>query len=428
MSSDVAIRVEGLGKRYRIGGPQASYQTLRESVTDTLVAPFKRLARIGQPRSAEETIWALKDVNFDIKRGEVVGIIGRNGAGKSTLLKILSRITEPTEGSAEIHGRVGSLLEVGTGFHPELTGRENVYLNGAILGMKKAEIDRKFDEMVAFAEVEKFIDTPVKHYSSGMYVRMAFAVAAHLQPEILLVDEVLAVGDVEFQKKCIGRMEKISSEGRTVLVVSHSMSTVKSLCSRAVLLEQGRLKAIGSVESVTTEYLKGNKADAAEKLVTDADHRTGVRSLRLKRIRLLNPVTNNFVVYWKRPISISLELEVIEAIAEVAFGAGIRGMDGSHILTVHHDDDGRQRLWSFEPGRYTVEFTLQNELRPGLYKLHVGADQGHLMMKNVCALDVVNIEVLDHDQDGSIPLASNDGFVNGNSSWKPPERMSGSRG
>ena len=219
--TDIVIRAEDLSKKYRIGAKQEGYRTLRDTLTGAFVSPFRRARRLlsGQAYGAaelDETIWALKEVSFEVKRGEVVGIIGRNGAGKTTLLKILSRITEPTEGYAEIRGRVGSLLEVGTGFHPELTGRENIYLNGAILGMKKAEIERKFDEIVDFSEIGKFIDTPVKHYSSGMYVRLAFAVAAHLEPEILLVDEVLAVGDATFQKKCMGKMGAGAHEGRTV--------------------------------------------------------------------------------------------------------------------------------------------------------------------------------------------------------------------
>ena len=268
--SAVAIRCEGLGKRYRIG-PRERYYALRDTLAGAMYAPFRGLSRLVNPRSAgnhpqsNNTIWALKDVSFEIKQGEVVGIIGRNGAGKSTLLKILSRITEPTEGTAEIHGRVGSLLEVGTGFHPELTGRENIYLNGAILGMRKAEIGRKFDEIVAFAEVEKFMDTPVKHYSSGMYMRLAFAVAAHLEPEILLVDEVLAVGDVAFQKKCLGKMENVAKEGRTVLFVSHNMAAVSQLCPTAILLENAKLKASGKVDVVVSQYLMTggqNKGDA----------------------------------------------------------------------------------------------------------------------------------------------------------------------
>jgi len=258
--TDIVIRAEDLSKKYRIGAKQEGYRTLRDTLTGAFVSPFRRARRLlsGQAYGAaelDETIWALKEVSFEVKRGEVVGIIGRNGAGKTTLLKILSRITEPTEGYAEIRGRVGSLLEVGTGFHPELTGRENIYLNGAILGMKKAEIERKFDEIVDFSEIGKFIDTPVKHYSSGMYVRLAFAVAAHLEPEILLVDEVLAVGDATFQKKCMGKMGAGAHEGRTVLFVSHNMAAVQRLCNTAVLLDQGQIIAQGTASTVTELYL-----------------------------------------------------------------------------------------------------------------------------------------------------------------------------
>jgi lipopolysaccharide transport system ATP-binding protein len=248
MSNNIAIHVENLGKLYHIGKARQRHDTLR----DALGAMFRR----GGDRKAEEEIWALKDVSFEIKRGEVVGVIGRNGAGKSTLLKILSRITEPTSGRAEIHGRVGSLLEVGTGFHPELTGRENIYLSGAILGMRRAEIDRKFDEIVDFSGVEKFIDTPFKRYSSGMRVRLGFAVAAHLDPEILLVDEVLAVGDAEFQQKCLGKMGEVAGEGRTVLFVSHNMGAIASLCSRCVLLEDGYVEEDDITEKVVYSYLQ----------------------------------------------------------------------------------------------------------------------------------------------------------------------------
>jgi lipopolysaccharide transport system ATP-binding protein len=259
--SDIAIRADGLSKKYRIGGRQEGYKTLRDTLTETVISPFRRAQKLirGQAYGAaelDETIWALKDISFEIKRGEVVGIIGPNGAGKTTLLKILSRITEPTEGCAEIHGRVGSLLEVGTGFHPELTGRENIYLNGAILGMKKVEIERRFDEIVDFAEIEKFIDTPVKHYSSGMYVRLAFAVAAHLEPEILFVDEVLAVGDAAFQKKCLGKMGDVAEEGRTVLFVSHNMAAVENLCQQGIVLNEGRIQYIGSHTEAIGQYMK----------------------------------------------------------------------------------------------------------------------------------------------------------------------------
>jgi lipopolysaccharide transport system ATP-binding protein len=262
--SDIVIQVEGLSKLYRIGRAQQRHDTLRDAIVDfgSRIADRIRSIRdpsgvpsaIRQPQS-EEFIWALKDVSFEVRRGEVLGIIGRNGAGKSTLLKILSRITEPTEGRAIVRGRVGSLLEVGTGFHPELTGRENIYLNGAILGMKKAEIDRKFDEIVAFAEIEKFLDTPVKRYSSGMYVRLAFAVAAHLEPEILLVDEVLAVGDAQFQKKCLGKMSQVAGEGRTVLFVSHNMTAVKGLCKLTMLIEAGKIVQVGDPATVVARYL-----------------------------------------------------------------------------------------------------------------------------------------------------------------------------
>src|SRR6202158_3859677 len=246
--SDIVIRAEGLGKRYRRGltGPP---ETLRDALTRVIKSP---LAAIRRP--TQEYFWALRDVGLEVRHGEVLGLIGRNGAGKTTLLKILSRITRPTSGWAEIHGRVGSLLEVGTGFHPELTGRENTFLSGAILGMGKAEIIRKFDEIVAFAELEKFIDTPVKHYSSGMYVRLAFAVAAHLEPEILLVDEVLAVGDTAFQKKCIGKMSEVSLGGRTILLVSHQMNQIRRLCHRVAWIDAGSIRQQGSADGIVNSY------------------------------------------------------------------------------------------------------------------------------------------------------------------------------
>ncbi len=264
--SDIAVRVQNLGKRYRIGKMQERHDTLRDTLMANARASLRWLARNGHGASEGEWIWALRDVSFEIKRGEVVGIIGRNGAGKSTLLKILSRITEPTEGYAEIYGRVGTLLEVGTGFHPELTGRENIYLSGAILGMRKREIERKFDEIVAFAEIEKFIDTPVKRYSSGMYVRLAFAVAAHLEPEILLVDEVLAVGDTFFQKKCLGKIGDVAREGRTVLFVSHNMGAVDALCTRAIHLADGEVRKIGGTAEIVTNYLSELFSDNTDDL------------------------------------------------------------------------------------------------------------------------------------------------------------------
>jgi lipopolysaccharide transport system ATP-binding protein len=276
-----AIKVEGLGKRYRLvhGQERNRYRTLRDTLVDAVKAPFRK-------RGTAEEFWALNDVSFEVRPGEVVGIIGRNGAGKSTLLKILSRITKPTTGRVEINGRVGSLLEVGTGFHPELTGRENVYLNGAILGMTRAEIGKKFDEIVAFAEVAKFLDTPVKRYSSGMYVRLAFAVAAHLEPEILIVDEVLAVGDSGFQQKCFNKMAEIKNSGRTVLVVSHNLGAILNICSEAINLESGRLLNRGLASEQVTWYLNRlaskSKTGLAGRTDREGDQRARVVELRLQ--------------------------------------------------------------------------------------------------------------------------------------------------
>ena len=256
--SEIAIQVEQLSKKYTIGHQRDARDGLRHALEDAFRSPLRWFRQRQAARAQlSEDFWALKDVSFDVKQGEVVGVVGRNGAGKSTLLKVLSRITEPTSGSVRIRGRVASLLEVGTGFHQELTGRENIFLNGAILGMSKAEIKRKFDEIVAFSEVEKFLDTPVKRYSSGMYVRLAFAVAAHLEPEILIVDEVLAVGDAEFQKKCLGKMGEVSKTGRTILFVSHNLSAVEQLCTKAILLRSGKIHCSGDVSKVSSAYLGG---------------------------------------------------------------------------------------------------------------------------------------------------------------------------
>ena len=303
--SDAVIKVKGLSKRYRIGqyvGGAYQYRALRDVLTDAMHAPFRRLRvrseqqavgsnpRTDSHQPSANFIWALKDVSFQVKQGEVIGIIGGNGAGKSTLLKVLSRITEPTEGRAEIKGRLGSLLEVGTGFHPELTGRENIYLSGAILGMTKKEISQKFDDMVDFSGIEKFIDTPVKRYSSGMLVRLGFAVAAHLEPEILLVDEVLAVGDAQFQKKCLGKMGEVASEGRTVLFVSHNMAAISNLCGSAILLQEGKIIKIDEARSVVDFYLRNNddiRSLNGEVILSDILQK-GNNSAKIDRIRLLN--------------------------------------------------------------------------------------------------------------------------------------------
>lgn len=285
--SDIAIQVEHLGKQYRIGARHKQPNTLYQSLKSLVVSPFGYLYSTFREPSEEETLWALKDVSFEVNEGQVLGIIGRNGAGKSTLLKILSHITDPTEGRAIIKGRVGSLLEVGTGFHPELTGRENVYMNGSILGMSAAEIRRKFDEIIEFSDVERFIDTPVKRYSSGMQVRLAFAVAAHLEPEILIVDEVLAVGDAAFQRKCLGKMGEVAESGRTVLLVSHNMEATAVLCSRAIWLDFGRKKADGPTDQVVRQYLNACREDGKwHSVLTERVDRTGNGELRFTGFHL----------------------------------------------------------------------------------------------------------------------------------------------
>src|SRR5262245_9769381 len=285
--SKVAITCHALSKQYRIG-ERERYLTLRETLTGLASAPFRR--RHSSRRVSEApTIWALDDVSFDLERGEVLGIIGRNGAGKSTLLRILSRITTPTRGYADMHGRIGSLLEVGTGFHPELTGRENIYLNGAVLGMKRHEIRRRFDDIVAFAEVATFIDTPVKRFSSGMYMRLAFAVAAHIESEILVVDEVLAVGDAQFQRKCLGKMNEVSGAGRTVLFVSHNMTAVQALCRTGLWLDQGRIRGFGDSRTVVSDYLRETKDSLNERVWSSPETAPGTAQVRLHRVRLVPP-------------------------------------------------------------------------------------------------------------------------------------------
>ena len=350
--SNLAIRVENLGKQYRIGGPQARYKTLRESLSGAATAPLRRirsLARGRQAKDADDTIWALRDVSFEVRRGDVVGIVGRNGAGKSTLLKILSRITEPTTGSAELHGRVGTLLEVGTGFHPELTGRENIYLNGAILGMKRADTERKFDEIVAFAEVDRFIDTPVKHYSSGMYLRLAFSVAAYLEPDIFIVDEVLAVGDVQFQKKCLGKMENVAKQGRTVLFVSHNMAAVRNLCSQAILLRNGHTELAGPAEAVIAQYLAAGASEmvATLALPPSAPDAAG-QAIRLRIQSMAAAPQAEFRIgeRWR----ILLDLELRRSMDQVIAAIGLLTMDSFPVIT----------YWSqpknLRAGRYQVEF------------------------------------------------------------------------
>lgn len=370
--SESAIRVEGLGKEYRIGRQHGPYRTLRETVTETLGAPWRRARHLlrGQASGAselDEHFWALQDLSFTVPHGQVVGIIGRNGAGKSTLLKILSRITEPTTGRITLHGRVGSLLEVGTGFHPELTGRENIYLNGAILGMRRAEIARKFDEMVAFAEIERFIDTPVKHYSSGMYVRLAFAVAAHLEPEILLVDEVLAVGDAAFQQKCLGKMENVARQGRTVLFVSHQLGMVNQLCDRAILLQDGRLHREGATQSVVDYYTTQLAAASAETIATArvvASKETQL--LRLYTERGDGSMTTTFA--HNEPIVLKLDYLVRKALPDVLLSVAVYDRMKRKVFTSQIALQLTEGVRPTTEQAYTASMTIPAEtLTPGSY-------------------------------------------------------------
>ncbi|MGH2414263.1 MAG: ABC transporter ATP-binding protein, partial [Microcystaceae cyanobacterium] len=341
--SDTIIRVENLSKKYIIGHQseeRSRYVTLRDAIANSTKSLVQKIQNPKYKiQNHSEEFWALKDVSFEVKQGEVIGIIGRNGAGKSTLLKILSRITEPTSGHISLKGRVASLLEVGTGFHPELTGRENIYLNGAILGMSRAEIKRKFDEIVAFAEIEKFLDTPVKRYSSGMYVRLAFAVAAHLEPEILVVDEVLAVGDAAFQKKCLGKMGDVATqEGRTVLFVSHNMIAITQLCKRSILLKQGKLVEQNVTNKVIQSYFGEQEADSAFVKIPESKHQYKTSKILLRTVELTNPSLKQFSVKWREKIKLCFEIEVFDKTRNIAFGLAITTTQGSEIFAIHHTD------------------------------------------------------------------------------------------
>jgi lipopolysaccharide transport system ATP-binding protein len=373
--TDVAIRCEGLAKQYRIG-ERESYKALRDVITDAVASPFRRFrsalrhSSSGSARAEKPNIWALNDVSFEIKRGEVVGIIGRNGAGKSTLLKILSRITDPTHGHADIWGRVGSLLEVGTGFHPELTGRDNIFLNGAILGMRRAEVTRKFDEIVAFAEVEKFIDTPVKRYSSGMYVRLAFAVAAHMETEILLVDEVLAVGDAQFQKKCFEKFRQISTGGRAILFVSHNMSAMRAVCQNGIVLDRGGVVTLGEVNEVVDRYLSQLNQEAA------TTERTETASFIVEEVLITSsdgPVIKTF-----DDVEIRVRATAKTDIVDPGMYVGVLTMENQRVTALDFRD-----LHTTSPMRAGEEIEIgfrvsELPILPGSYELEVYMkDMGH---------------------------------------------------
>lgn len=378
-----AITVDGVAKLYKIGlSPTAEYHTLRESISELAAAPLnwikgmlnKQDAAPDQNSTKGDELWALRGVSFKVQPGEVLGVIGRNGAGKSTLLKIFSRITQPTVGRVELRGRVGSLLEVGTGFHPELTGRENVYLNGAILGMSRKEIDRKFDEIVAFAEIERFLDTPVKRYSSGMYTRLAFAVASHLEPEILIVDEVLAVGDASFQKKCLGRMGQVSREGRTVLFVSHNMTAVKSLCDRAVMLEKGKVLLDGSVDDVVDAYLTAGTDMARTGIIPDDAPRYSDMhdTARFRSVRLLDIDGGDLSqLYYKQPFKVEFVCDVMKDIPDGHFEISISTVDGTHVTYSTTMDRGQDSMM-IGRGQHIVTAEFDVALLPRQYTIDLG--------------------------------------------------------
>lgn len=376
--SDIIISAENIGKRYvlnhQIGG---GYRKFSDTIVDTLKAPLRLLKRRDSsavPSVSQEDFWALKDVSFEIKRGEVIGIIGRNGAGKSTLLKILSRITEPTKGRITLGGRVASLLEVGTGFHPELTGRENIFLNGAILGMRRDEIKAKFDEIVAFAEIEKFLDTPVKRYSSGMYVRLAFAVAAHLEPEILIVDEVLAVGDAHFQKKCLGRMSEVAKSGRTILVVSHNMGLIKSITDKCIALKAGSICDEGPTSEVTNRYFQNTAANLDAYIdLSNLESVYGEKRLDILGIQWLTELP----LRHGEPFGFALHYRCNTLSREVSLGLGFDSLDGTRLLTFDTDYSDLPRF-NIERGEEgVVEFNCESlPLAPDIYDIAIGARSG----------------------------------------------------
>ena len=376
--SDIAIRVEGLGKRYRIGTPTMNYRTLRDTFVDAARLPVRLLGARGVERNGKHNaIWALKDISFEVQQGQVLGVVGRNGAGKSTLLKILSRVTDPTEGLGEIHGRVGSLLEVGTGFHPELTGRENIFLNGAILGMRRAEIERKFDEIVDFSEVGQFIDTPVKRYSSGMYLRLAFAVAAHLEPEVLIVDEVLAVGDAEFQRKCLGKMSDVAEEGRTVLFVSHNMSAITRLTQETIVIEKGRLALRAPTPQAVDFYLSQGYSQEGQRMWDPDEVPAEASPFCPIAVRLCNHLGKVVdTVRSVEPCTIEVEYALQSPVAGLRVGVYLMSTRGEYIFTSFDTDetDRFENMGTRPAGHYVSRCTIPADfLNEGRFVIGINA-------------------------------------------------------
>ncbi len=373
--SDAVVRARDLGKEFHLGGPKRPYKTIRETLSEPFRQPARAVRRLFSRDAPPETFWALRDVTFDIAAGEVVGIIGRNGAGKSTLLKVLSRITEPTLGEVKIRGRVRALLEVGTGFHPELTGRENIFMNGAILGMRRAEILRRFDDIVAFAEVEQFVDTAVKHYSSGMYLRLAFAVAAHLEPEILIVDEVLAVGDSAFQRKCLGKMGAVATSGRTVLFVSHNLQAVNTLCSRTILLDRGRIAATGATADVVAAYVASTREalGSESKEWHDLNGAPGNSRIRVRAVRVvpenLDPSRG---IGMDTPFRITIDYWNLVPDTAVDVHVELFTMEGQTVLDTYTSDESAWQPKLFSRGLFRSVCRIPgNLLNEGDYRIRV---------------------------------------------------------
>jgi len=406
--SDVAIRVENLSKQFRIGAKRAQYETFRDHIVRGLAGMFERRRQVR----ADDIFWALKDVSLEVKRGAVVGLIGRNGAGKSTLLKILSRITEPSSGFADIYGRVASLLEVGTGFHGELSGRENIYLNGAILGMKRAEIRSKFDDIVEFADVGPFVDTPVKHYSSGMYVRLAFAVAAHLQPEILLVDEVLAVGDAAFQRKCLGKMGEVAREGRTIIFVSHNMAAVEGLCTEAHLISEGRIVRSGSTNEVIAQYLSSVATLSAVPLDQRPD-RQGDGRLRFTDLRIVSDAGKPTVVIQSgQPVEFSVGYSSSSGaeLRDVMMSFDLFAQSGQCMMILNNEMVGVDFSSAAAVGRFRCRVD-RFPLAAGQYHITLFCKVNGRIADWVQQAAVLMVEAGDFFGSGRLPPASHGGFL-----------------
>ncbi len=394
------IKAENLGKKYIIGHQKQRYgDSLRDAMTHTARGIWQRVRHPLSPNRESvdlEELWALKDIDFEVQQGERVGIIGANGAGKSTLLKVLSRITEPTTGKVRIKGRVSSLLEVGTGFHPELTGRENIFLNGAILGMTRKEVKRKFDEIIAFAELEKFLDTPVKRYSSGMYVRLAFAVAAHLEPEILIVDEVLAVGDAAFQKKCLGKMQNVAKEGRTVLFVSHNMAAVQNLCSRGYLLDQGRIAATGEVNTIIAYYVQSLQGKQVQDIATRIDRRGNGR-LRFISFSL-HGVDGQSSVVCGSPVVFEIDYKGDRPLRNVNISVGIYNLLGEGVAYLSNDLTGKEFKELPQCGTFICRFS-KLPLIPGMYSVNLYCTVNGLLADWI--IDGARVKVAEGDYFGT---------------------------